>query len=633
MIVTRKKVSAYKLATHDNASFTPNEVLRVSAKNITAFCQERWSVVVNGTLPGPEIRIPEGKTTWVRVYNDMPDHNLTIHWHGIAQSTAPFSDGSPLASQWPIPPLHFFDYELAPSPGSAGSYFYHSHVGLQANTASGALIVEHPISANSTATESKGRPFDYDEDVTVMLSDWFNTTDAYMEQGLGLGPYRWIGEVQTVLVNGRGRATNSSAPVTEECGLASIDVEPGKTYRLRFIMATGLSFVSLGIEEHGFSIIEADGMYTQPYETDFLQLGSGQRYSVLLKTKSLEELESANGTTKGEFFLQTTTLARPIVTTSFAVLRYLLPGSSSTTTTNSTASICPLLPPHPPPIFLPPMTYGYLDYLLSPFSPTLNSTLLPPTPARTIYLNISLTTSPYLLWTLNNATPWFEAFPSSANSSYLQSTNSTPQNFSYPVVHETPYLVALYQGDEKYIPDKEVAASENGYDDRVGAFTLPKGEVVDIVVQSNGYGANNQGDVHPLHLHGAHFWDLGSGNGTWNKEAHDALLEEKMGGEDGWNPMKRDTTMLYRSPVRNNTFGEGTNWRRWRVRAGEPGVWLLHCHTIAHLIVGMQSVWVVGDYNDIVKVDNVTAAEGYLTYGGDAYGNAERDPKVVEWND
>ena len=53
---------------------------------------------------------------------------------------APFSDGSVQASQWPIPPGHFFDYELAAEPEDSGTYFYHSHVGMQALTAAGALI-------------------------------------------------------------------------------------------------------------------------------------------------------------------------------------------------------------------------------------------------------------------------------------------------------------------------------------------------------------------------------------------------------------------------------------------------------------------------------------------------------------
>lgn len=68
---------------------------------------------------------------------------------------------------------------------------------------------------------------------------------------------------------------------------------PGLSYRLRFIGATALSFVSLSIESHDVATIEADGHYTTPLNTSFLQIGSSQRYGVLLKAKSEAALKKA----------------------------------------------------------------------------------------------------------------------------------------------------------------------------------------------------------------------------------------------------------------------------------------------------------------------------------------------------
>ena len=62
---------------HDQ-TFVPDVILRGTAANISQACLNRLSVLLNGTAPGPEIRIPAGKTTWIRVYNDMDDHNLTV---------------------------------------------------------------------------------------------------------------------------------------------------------------------------------------------------------------------------------------------------------------------------------------------------------------------------------------------------------------------------------------------------------------------------------------------------------------------------------------------------------------------------------------------------------------------------
>jgi len=123
-----------KLHVHDG-SFVPDQILRVTAQNITQGCLSRYSVLVNGemlmgvsgytqiltrcigTFPGPELRFQEGQTRWIRVYNDMGDKNLTMvsifmcsfasrpthhghkHWHGLSMAAYPFSDGTPQASQ------------------------------------------------------------------------------------------------------------------------------------------------------------------------------------------------------------------------------------------------------------------------------------------------------------------------------------------------------------------------------------------------------------------------------------------------------------------------------------------------------------------------------------------------------
>jgi len=71
------EVFAHNLTTHDY-DFVPHHILRVTAQNISINCESRYSVLVNGTHPGPTLRIPEEKTTWIRVYNDMTDQNLTM---------------------------------------------------------------------------------------------------------------------------------------------------------------------------------------------------------------------------------------------------------------------------------------------------------------------------------------------------------------------------------------------------------------------------------------------------------------------------------------------------------------------------------------------------------------------------
>jgi FtsP/CotA-like multicopper oxidase with cupredoxin domain len=202
-------------------------------------------------------------------------------------AVSPFSDGTPGASQWPIPPNHYFDYELEIGRGYAGTYFYHSHIGFQAVTAAGPLIVE----------DAGKVPYEYDDERIIALADVFEKKDSDIEEGLVANPFRWSGETANILINGQGQLPDNPASIG--CELATISIEPEKIYRFRFIGGTALSFVTLAFEEHEEMIlIEADGNYTKPIPVKHLQIGSGQRFSVLFKTKRRTDLKNLNSSFK-----------------------------------------------------------------------------------------------------------------------------------------------------------------------------------------------------------------------------------------------------------------------------------------------------------------------------------------------
>lgn len=62
-------------------TFVPDHVLRVTARNITLGCASRYSLLVNGTYPGPELRLKPIGAQWIRVFNDMIDTNLSMVRH------------------------------------------------------------------------------------------------------------------------------------------------------------------------------------------------------------------------------------------------------------------------------------------------------------------------------------------------------------------------------------------------------------------------------------------------------------------------------------------------------------------------------------------------------------------------
>lgn len=126
-----------------------------------------------------------------------------------------------------------------------------------------------------------------------------------------------------------------------------------------------------------------------------------------------------------------------------------------------------------------------------------------------------------------------------------------------------------------------------------------------------------------MHIHGQHFWDLGSGNGTYDAQQNEEHFKT-------FTPVRRDTTVLYRyatKGVPHTTAG----WRAWRIRVTEEnvGAWMMHCHLAQHAVMGMTTVWVFGDAPAILaKFPMLPFTQGYLQYGGSAYGSDTNHPVV-----
>jgi CopA family copper-resistance protein len=116
------------------------------------------AITINGTVPGPVLRFREGEDAVIRVRNTLAE-DTSIHWHGIL--LPPEMDGVPGLSFAGIRPGETFEYRFAVK--QAGTYWYHSHSGLQEQLGHyGALIIE-PAERNRPA---------YDREHVVMLSDW-----------------------------------------------------------------------------------------------------------------------------------------------------------------------------------------------------------------------------------------------------------------------------------------------------------------------------------------------------------------------------------------------------------------------------------------------------------------------------
>ncbi|KAF2225409.1 Cupredoxin [Elsinoe ampelina] len=580
--------SLAELFTHDE-TFTPDYVLEATLQSIKISCNVRESVVINGTSPGPTIRLKEGETTWIRVWNRIAADNFTVHWHGLTQRTAPFSDGTPLVAQWPIPQDHFFDYEIHPEIGDAGSYFYHSHVGFQQSTAHGILIVD----------DADEKPYEYDGDIPLIFGDYYAKGDEDIVHGLLADPFKWSGEPNNVLLNGQSGNVSSTATSDPSCAPHVIEVEPDKEYRIRVIGATAISFMKAVLEGHSqLKVIEADGQYTKRASIDHIQVSPGQRFSYLLKTKCLDDLKQSN---KTDFWIRYESRDRPTSIKGYAILRYKLP--------NRQLPLPEL--PETSPVQVPNTTYNYLEYKLESHShksrknfPRLSEV----TRTVTIQMNQMLRTGSLVNGSLQGVVEW------------AQNGDSWKENVQ-ALSPRPPYLVDVFTTGT--VPNYTAAIANKGLDPVTNTWPAMVGEVLDIVWLSNS-GPTGGFDFHPMHIHGEHIYDLGSGNGTYNAAENEKRFKN-------FTPAKRDTTVLYRYTVKGEKPFTTAGWRAWRIRITEEnvGAWMAHCHVAQHAVMGMNTVWVYGDAKALLtKFPSVPYIQGYLDFGGSAFGK-EGQPPVV----
>ena len=106
-----------------------------------------WSY--DGTIPAPVLRARVGDVLDVDLGNDLPE-STTIHWHGIA--AAQRHGRRPPPTQDRVDPGRHFRYRFIVD--APGTYWYHSHMGDQADRGLYAPIVVDDPAARRPSTSS-----------------------------------------------------------------------------------------------------------------------------------------------------------------------------------------------------------------------------------------------------------------------------------------------------------------------------------------------------------------------------------------------------------------------------------------------------------------------------------------------
>lgn len=267
----------------------------------------RRAIAANGSIPMPTLYFTEGDTAEIYVHNTLKEETI-IHWHGILIPNQ--YDGVPYLTTQPIAPgkTHLFKFPIVQN----GTYWYHSHQGLQEQSGMYGLLIfhkreelkvkEYPMILSEWTDMS---PKEINRSLHSQ-TDWFSiqkgSTQSYAE-ALRSGSFttklanEWkrmnamdVSDVayDRFLINGK--------PVNEQP-----QFKPGDQIKLRIANGGSSSYFWLSWAGGKLTVVANDGQDVEPVEVDRLIIGIGETYDVVVtipKTGSYEFLVTPEDRTK-----------------------------------------------------------------------------------------------------------------------------------------------------------------------------------------------------------------------------------------------------------------------------------------------------------------------------------------------
>jgi len=258
------------------------------------------ATTINGSLPAPTLRWREGETVTIRVHNKLREHT-SIHWHGII---LPYQmDGVPGISFAGIPPGATFTYRFKVQ--QSGTYWYHSHSGMQELTGMYGAIIIDPAGPETIRAE---------RDHVVLLSDWTDEDPMRVFAKLKAQGDYYNYNQPTVIDFFRDAARDGVGSAFEKrkmwnemrmnpTDLADLSSQtltyltngitpagnwtalfrPGERVRLRMINGAGNTFYDVRIPGLKLKVVHVDGLDVEPVTVDEFRFGPGETIDVIVE--------------------------------------------------------------------------------------------------------------------------------------------------------------------------------------------------------------------------------------------------------------------------------------------------------------------------------------------------------------
>ena len=274
--------------------------LTVAKKRVKVGGRRGRGVTVNGGIPGPLLRFKEGEDVTINVRNTLGE-DTSIHWHGLILPNA--MDGVPKVTFQGIKPGQTFTYRIPIR--QSGTYWYHSHSGLQEQSGHYGPIIIDPIRPD---------PFKYQRDYVVMLSDWtFENPYSVLRKIKTMGSY-YNFQKQTVVDFMQSVGKNGAkATFADRMRWGAMRMDPtdiadvtGATYhylmngmtggenwtglfrsgekiRLRFINGAAMTYFDVRIPGLKMTVVAADGQNVKPVRVDEFRIGVAETFDVIVE--------------------------------------------------------------------------------------------------------------------------------------------------------------------------------------------------------------------------------------------------------------------------------------------------------------------------------------------------------------
>lgn len=287
-------ITAQAKTVHYELSIAPQKINLSGKKDV------EFALAVNQQIPAPTLEFTEGDEAEIVLTNRVPDQEVSVHWHGLL--LPPGMDGVAYVNTPPIHPGESFTYKFKLR--QSGTYWYHSHTGLQEQKGVFGAFIVHP----------QKKSFAYDRDAVAVLSDWTDENPDQVLKNLRKdGDYylykkntvrSWWGAIRfggfwpfiknqwqrmggmdlsdvgydAFLINGK-----KNAPL--------ITGRPGERVRVRVINASASTYFYLSLGGAPMHVISADGVDIEPQMANEILMGMAETYDILVTIPDQRSLE------------------------------------------------------------------------------------------------------------------------------------------------------------------------------------------------------------------------------------------------------------------------------------------------------------------------------------------------------